>query len=49
VYGLPLGLMAAGALIDLIGYTPTIAALTVTGLVFTALIGLRWRAALWSA
>src|SRR4029453_15363201 len=24
VYGLPLGLMAAGALIDLIGYTPTI-------------------------
>jgi MFS family permease len=49
VYGLPLGLMAAGALIDLIGYTPTITALTVTGLVFTALIGLRWRASLWSA
>jgi len=49
VYGLPLGLMAAGALIDLIGYTPTIAALTLTGLVVTALIALRWRAALWSA
>jgi Na+/melibiose symporter-like transporter len=48
VYGLPLGLMAAGALIDRIGYTPTIAALTVTGLVFTGLIALRWRASLWS-
>ena len=47
VYGLPLGLMAAGALIDLIGYTPTVTALAVTGLVFTALIGMRWRASLW--
>jgi len=47
VYGLPLGLLAAGALIDLIGYTPTVTALAVTGLAFTALIGLRWRASLW--
>jgi MFS family permease len=47
VYGLPLGLLAAGALIDLIGYTPTVTALTVTGLAFTALIGARWRASLW--
>ena len=47
VYGLPLGLLAAGALIDLIGYTPTITALAVTGLAFTALIGVRWRASLW--
>ncbi len=47
VYGLPLGLLAAGALIDLIGYTRTVTALTVTGLAFTALIGMRWRASLW--
>jgi len=47
VYGLPLGLLAAGALIDLIGYTPTVTALAVTGLAFTALIGVRWRASLW--
>lgn len=49
VYGLPLGLLAAGALIDLIGYTRTVTALAVTGLAFTALIGVRWRASLWSA
>ena len=47
VYGLPLGLVATGALIDLIGYTRTVTALAVTGLAFTALIGMRWRASLW--
>jgi hypothetical protein len=47
VYGLPLGLMAAGALIDLIGYPTTISALAVVGLAFTLLIGLKWRASLW--
>jgi Major Facilitator Superfamily len=47
VYGLPLGLLAAGALINLIGYTRTVTALAVTGLAFTALIGVRWRASLW--
>jgi MFS family permease len=47
VYGLPLGLMASGALIDLIGYAPTIATLAATGLVFTLLAGITWRASLW--
>jgi MFS family permease len=47
VYGLPLGLMAAGALIDLIGYPLTISALAVVGLVFTLLIAIRWRASMW--
>jgi MFS family permease len=47
VYGLPLGLMAAGALIDLIGYPMTISALSVVGLAFTLLIGIKWRASLW--
>ena len=47
VYGLPLGLMAAGALIDLIGYPMTISALSVVGLAFTLLITIKWRASLW--
>jgi hypothetical protein len=47
VYGLPLGLMAAGALIDLIGYSLTISAMAMVGLAFTLLIGIRWRASLW--
>ena len=47
VYGLPLGLIASGALIDLIGYPLTISALSVVGLVFTLLIGFRWRASMW--
>ncbi|HEV2057047.1 MAG TPA: MFS transporter [Methylomirabilota bacterium] len=47
VYGLPLGLMASGALIDLIGYPLTISALSVVGLAFTLLIGIRWRASMW--
>jgi predicted MFS family arabinose efflux permease len=47
VYGLPLGLMASGALIDRIGYPLTISVLSAVGLVFTALIGMKWRASLW--
>jgi len=47
VYGLPLGLIGSGALIDLIGYPLTISAMSMVGLVFTLLIGIRWRASLW--
>ncbi len=47
VYGLPLGLIASGALIDLIGYPLTISALSVVGLAFTLLIAIGWRASLW--
>ena len=47
VYGLPLGLMASGALIDLIGYPLTISAFAAVGLLFTLLIGIKWRASLW--
>ncbi len=47
VYGLPLGLMAAGALIDLIGFPLTISALSIVGLVFTLLIAIKWRQNLW--
>jgi len=47
VYGLPLGLMAAGGLIEWIGYPLTISALAGVGLVFTLLIGIKWRASIW--
>jgi hypothetical protein len=47
VYGLPLGLMASGVLIERIGFPLTIGALTTIGLTFTILIGVRWRASLW--
>jgi MFS family permease len=47
VYGLPLGLMAAGALIESVGYSLTVSVLSATGLAFTLLIGIRWRASMW--
>jgi MFS family permease len=47
IYGMPLGLMAAGALIERIGYTLTINAFTAVGLFFTLFIGIKWRASLW--
>ena len=47
VYGLPIGLIASGALIERIGYPLTVTALAVVGLAFTVLIGIKWRAAMW--
>jgi predicted MFS family arabinose efflux permease len=47
VYGLPLGLLAAGALIERIGFGPTVTAFCSVGLALTLAIGLRWRADLW--
>ncbi len=47
VYGLPLGLTASGALIDRIGYPTTVSLYCVVGLIFTVLIGTRWRASVW--
>ena len=46
VYGLPLGLMAAGFLIERVGYAATITASAAVGLACTLLIGAR-RRALW--
>ncbi|MEK7700802.1 MAG: hypothetical protein AAB418_02235 [candidate division NC10 bacterium] len=46
VYGLPLGLMASGVLIEHIGYRLTVSALAAIGLALTLLIGIRWRASL---
>jgi Major Facilitator Superfamily len=47
VYGLPLGLIASGVLIEQIGYPLTITASAALGLACTVLIGARWRASLW--
>ena len=47
IYSLPIGLLAAGVLIEHIGYHATATLYAVTGLVFTVLIALHWRADLW--
>jgi predicted MFS family arabinose efflux permease len=47
IYGLPLGLLAAGPLIERIGFAATASAYCVFGLAATGFIGLRWKLALW--
>ena len=49
IYSLPLGLLAAGVLIDRIGFPATATLYSLIGLLFTLLIALRWRAELWHA
>ena len=49
IYSLPLGLLAAGVLIDRIGFPATATLYSVIGLLFTLLIALRWRTELWHA
>jgi predicted MFS family arabinose efflux permease len=47
IYSLPLGLLAAGVLIERIGYEATVTAYAAIGLAFTVLIAVRWRGSLW--
>jgi len=47
IYGVPPGLLAAGALIDHIGFAATVSVYCVVGSVLTALIAVRWRGDLW--
>ncbi len=47
VYGLPVGLLITGPLIGLLGFVPTVTFYAATGLVFTAVIGWRWRRVMW--
>jgi hypothetical protein len=49
VYGLPIGLMAAGGLVERIGFPATVTLYSAVGLSFTALIGSKWRASMWRA
>jgi hypothetical protein len=47
IYSLPLGLLIAGVLINLVGFRATASLYAVVGLAFTVLIAIRWRASLW--
>lgn len=47
IYSLPIGLLAAGALVERIGYVQTVTIYILTGIVFMTVIGLRWRHDLW--
>ena len=47
IYGLPMGLLAAGAMVDRIGFVPIATLYCAVGIALTLLIALRWRAALW--
>ena len=47
VYGLPLGMLLSGPLIEYAGFAWTGKLYSLVGLVFTTLIGVRWRIQLW--
>ena len=47
VYALPIGLLAAGVLIQHLGYVPTVAIYCSVGIAAALLIALRWRSQLW--
>jgi SNF family Na+-dependent transporter len=47
IYGLPLGLMAAGSLIDEIGFAATGTLYAIGGLALMLAVVLNWRADLW--
>ena len=47
IYGLPLGLLAAGSLIDLVGFSATATLYAASGLALMTAIALRWREDLW--
>jgi MFS family permease len=49
IYSLPIGLMAAGFLIEWVGFRAVASLYAVVGIVFTLIIALRWRAQLWRA
>ncbi|WP_422012322.1 MFS transporter [Reyranella sp.] len=47
VYGMPLGLLLSGPLVEWAGFSATGTFYSVLGIVFTLVIGLWWRAELW--
>jgi hypothetical protein len=49
VYGLPVGLLLAGWLIERVGYAATASGYCISGVLLTLAIAVRWRAALWPA
>ncbi|MGI9422402.1 MAG: MFS transporter [Hyphomicrobiaceae bacterium] len=49
IYGLPIGLVIAGTLIEMVGFQVAMTAYMVTGIICTLLILLRWKRDLWPA
>ena len=49
IYGLPIGLLGAGWLIERIGFPATATVYALVGMAATLAIALRWRAALWAS
>ncbi|HEY1797168.1 MAG TPA: MFS transporter [Stellaceae bacterium] len=47
IYGVPLGLMAAGVMIEEVGFALACSLYCAIGVTLTGVIALRWRAALW--
>ena len=47
IYGLPIGLLAAGSLIDIIGFSATGSLYAAAGFIAMLAIAIRWRADLW--
>jgi len=47
IYGLPIGLVVSGVLIEHIGYEATVVLYSVAGIVLTIAIAWRWRAHVW--
>jgi hypothetical protein len=47
VYGLPIGLMGAGVIIETIGFPTTVAIYSVTGLLASLAIAFYWRREIW--
>jgi predicted MFS family arabinose efflux permease len=47
IYGLPIGLLIAGPIIEHFGYRAMAMLYCAIGIVFTALIGIRWHAQVW--
>jgi hypothetical protein len=47
VYGLPVGLLLSGPLVERVGFALTGSLYSLLGVVFTVLIAISWRAHLW--
>ena len=47
IYGIPLGLLASGFLIEALGFTVFVGIYSTIGIVFTIIIGLKWRSVIW--
>jgi hypothetical protein len=47
VYGIPLGLLASGFLIEALGFTAFVGIYATIGIAFTIMIGFKWRSVIW--